>query len=329
MIKVEFTPTGWDTLYLALFDYDDDIRQWFGWLKSISSFKFQCSSKHGGYAKPASADIYISWDAFSIEEDWPPPAMAEIKIMDDDELIFAGSAMKAEYNRFGIRYVPRKPEIDVVVPAGTYTGTLVSVITTLCGLISRTLDSDLAENPSPAVNFTLDNSDTLAIDLLDEMCGWFCHAYKLTDTELILVDLKNILEDLSDDPYPISWDLDEDSFQDIEYRGDIPTSLIQSGDETLEGTYSNGEKYTLNKNFHDTSANIQTILEGIRGIMDLEYITISCKKDQANLRVLEKVRIYDETSLAFPITSIGIVTTVNYDQDNEMIEAELIGRVGI
>jgi len=321
MILVEFTPAGGSLYRLST----EDIAltyQWFGYITSIVSIKIQLPTRHGGYAEPSFSDIQISPELF--EEIGSYPEMAAVRIIETDTNevdgteIFSGTAVLSSYDRSGIGYSLRRPELSTEIASGTvYNSTLTSVAGTICTALGLTLDATLARSSSPAVLHTT-TSNQIAIDLLSSMCSSFCHGFEIVGTTLHLFDMLG-----TDEPF----ELTEFDVQPCSYRREPPYSLYRASDtETLAGSGANGDEEYSVTIYHTTSGNIQAALADIKTVMEQAIATIPFKAAQDKPRILDRVSLLDE-SLILPVTVSGIITSIIYNYDTLDVEVEVSGSV--
>jgi len=320
MILCEFTGVGQSMVRMST----DDIAltyQWFSYIRSIASIKIALPKKHGGYAKPDFSDIEISPEYFL--EIGAYPATAHVKLIDTEttdtagRIIYEGEAYLDSFDRGPGKYILTQPEMTATIAESTaYNDTLVNVLTTLCGptILNLTLDTTLARATSPAVLHTT-TSEQLAIDLLSDLCAWFCHAVKIEDGTLYLVDMLG------------TWtptETDEFRFQPSSYQRGKKYAVYKSGDETLAGT--GADEYDAGGPYHTTPANIQTALADIKTVMEMDTAIIRYRSDQNSFSMLDRITALDE-SLPVSVTSTGIITTMLHFADGEGVDIEVVGTV--
>ena len=320
MILVDFTPEGGQLQRLST-EYAALKYQWFGYITSMSTMKLALPSRHGGIARPEFARIAISPKLMADLGSYPKTAAVRIVETDDDEaggtVLYTGTASLDQYDRHGFSYTLKRPELPAIVASGTvYNNTLVNVASALCTAMGLTLDSSEARSPSPAVLHTT-TSERLAIDLLSEICRFFCHGGRIIGSTLYLFDMLG------------TWpaiDLTEFDIQPSEYRRDKPYSLIKSGDKSVPGAATNGEEYNAGTAYHTGSTNITTALNDINSILARDIATIRFISEQARPVILDRINLLDE-SLVLPVNVSGAITSIIYNYDTLSVEAEVSGSV--
>lgn len=321
MILCEFTPDGGTLQRIS----DEDIAldyQWFSYIKSMDSIKFQLPQVYGGYAGPSFSDIVLWPDAFT--NDWPPPDTATVKIVETDttfaagKVVFDGSAVVGEIEQTGIGLILKKPELDLTIPSGTnYNDTLLNIVNLFCGpgWLNCTVDSTRARAVSPAVLHTT-TSDMGALALLASICAWFSHGFYIQGSTLYLVDMK--------DTTMTPIELTEFDVQPCSYRKADPVLLVKCGDYSVDGSYDNGDEVDVGEGYHTTEANILVALGDIKTLLEMDIATIRFKTDQVKPGILDRIILYDE-SLLQPVTFVGIITSIIYNYDTLSVEAEVLG----
>ena len=320
MILCEFTPEGYPMQRLSLRDKPLTY-QWFGYIKSIASLKFQMSKKYGGYAKPTFSDISFIPTVF--EDAWPPPKKADIILLqtDTDEfggvLLFNGTAQRASYNRKEIKYNLRQPEFDVTVTTSTaYDDTLVDVATAISTSLGLSINTTLARVTSPDVLFTT-TKDTQAIDLLDDMCSFFSHGFKIIEGTLYLMDMLGT---------ETGTDLTEFDVLPCSYKDDKSISLVTSGEFSVAGSSPNGDEHNISTAYHTTQGNVETALTDIKTILERDLATVNAKISDTQPQILDRFTLFDESSIN-PLTTTARVTSIIYNYNSLNLQIEGHGAV--
>lgn len=318
MILVEFTPEGGSLHRISNKDLTLTY-PWDSYIVSLSSIKFSLKSVQGGYAKPTFSELKISPDFFE-NLTWPPASSADvvIKWTDTDEdsaiTVFDGKAAVSKYDRFSVSYTLTQPEFDLTLTEGTsYTNTLVNIITNRATSLGLTTDTTNSRSTSPAVSYTLE-ADTQAIDFMSLLCEFFTHGFKIEDDVLYLYDML-----LTTTPI----DLTEYEFLPSSYRKATPLALIAYNSRSAPGSSPNGKEIQLN--FRPCiAANAVDNLENIVTILEQDFADLKCMITDERPKILDTVSMYDESTIQ-PTSFTGIVTSVTYNFDSEVVKYEISG----
>lgn len=322
MILCEYTPSGGSLVRMALVDTPLTY-QWYGYLQSVSSVKLQLGNQWGGYAQPTFSTIEMTPEPFE-SGDWPPAKSASFKLMwtesDEDAAvtIFDGTALLSTYDREAVVYNLSSPEFDATVSDGTvFSGTLNSVMATLCGssYLNLTLDTTNARSTSPSVSFTL-SGDTQAIDLADDLCQFFCHAFYISNSTLYLIDM------LSSDT---ATELTEFDVQPCSYSVGELLSLVSSDNGSVSGSYSNGGTLEIATEYCSTT-NLTTNLTNIKTMAEKDVAEINMMMSDSTPQILDVITLFDE-STPQDTTATGRVTSIIYNFDDETVQLEAVGTV--
>jgi hypothetical protein len=320
MILMEFTPTGGSTYRISTEDRALTY-QWFGYISVFNSLKISLPFRHGGIARPEFSDITLSPSLIEEIGSIPTTAAVVIKETETDEAaavtIFDGTALLGDYDRNGFWYILYRPANEEKTTKTTaYNATLTSVATTLCTTMGLTIDTTYARSPSPAVLHTA-AKDQLLFDLLSDMLAFFSHGAVVFGTTLYIYDMLGTYT---------ATELDEFDFQPAKYRRDTGYSLFSNGDDvSIAGSFENGGEYSV-KEFHTTTANIQTALGNIKTIMEQDIAIVPFKQDAAKPGILSKISLTDESTV-LSLSFSGIVTSVIYNYDTLGVEIESSGTV--
>lgn len=318
MLLCEFTPDGGTLARISTEDIALDY-QWLSYITSLSSIKFQTTQKYGGYAKPSFSDMMLSPTLF--EDSWPPTKLATIKLIQTETTeaagvtIFSGTAQRTSFDRGGVNYILKQPEFDATIATATaYSGTLDTVIDTLCGsgLLDLTVDDTEERATMPTVSYTT-TADIQAIDLLDDMCAFFCHGFKIIEGTLYLYDL---LETIA----PVA--LDEFDIQPSSYRDEQPISLITQGDDSVFGSSPNGDEVSISTTYASGGINTEAALTNIKTMLESEIAVLNCKIDDDKPTILDCLTLTDESTVEDTTTAARVVSVIyNYDSLDMQIEA--------
>lgn len=326
MILCEFTPTGYSLQRIALRDIALEY-QWYSYIISFSSFRLSLPYDYGGYVEPEFTDLELSPEMFDGIS--PIPETSTVKLIEIDEtdpdatasngtVIFEGAGALSYYDRYSVKYTITKDTYEAEVASGTtFSGTLNSVMATLCGgsYLNVTLDTTKARETSPDVSFTV-SSDITAIDLASEMCAWFSHGFYITDGTLYLVDL---LLDTS-----VDYALDEFDVLPCSYSMNSPISLITCDTGSVTGSNSSGDTKSISTPYHTTTANIEAALTDILSILESPRAEIPIMMQPGGPGIMDIVTLTDESTVN-TITSKIRVTSVIYNFDDERYQIEGFG----
>ncbi len=324
MLLIEWTSEGGSLIRIST-DYIALDKQWYGYVDSLSSIKFQTTKKYGGYAKPSFSDLTLTPKMF--ESSWPPPKTAAVKLIQTETteaagiVIFDGTAQRANYDRYGVKYTLHQPEFDatLVEEASTeYTtgdgDTVASVIAELCGasILDLTYDGSEARASSPNVDYTI-TSDIQAIDFISELAAFFTHGFKIIEGTLYLYDM---LESTT----PIV--LTEFDVQPCSYKDGQPISLITCGDDSVAGPNPNGDEVSISTSYAATGGDTEDALGDIKTMLESDVAVIKAKIDDDKPTVLEYMELTDESTIGTTTTSARVMSVVyNYNTLDMQIEA--------
>jgi hypothetical protein len=319
---MEFTPTGGSTYRISTEDRALTY-QWFGYVQAFNSLKIALPTRHGGIAQPEFSDIIISPDLIAEIGSIPQTAAVTIKETDSDEAaavtIFDGTALLGDYDRNGFGYILYRPANEEKTTKTTsYNNTLTTIATSLCTTMGLTIDTTYARDPSPAVLHTAEK-DQLLFDLLSDMLAFFSHGAVVVGSTLYLYDMLGTYT---------ATDPDEFDFQPARYRKDTGYSLFSNGDAvSIAGSFENGGEYDV-KQFHTTTANIQTALGDIKTILEQDIAIVPFKQDATKPGILQKISLTDNSTV-LSVSFSGIVTSVIYNYETLGVEVEASGAVTV
>lgn len=316
MILVEWTPESGSLARLSTRDIALTY-QWYGYITSIASIKFSTSKVYGGYAKPTFSDITISPEYF--ENDWPPAKTADVKFTQTETteaagvILIDGTAQRKDYDRNGAKYVLRQPEFSATTTASTaYADTLDNIVDTLCTALGITVDHTEERAAPPAVSYTVPK-DIQAIDLLDDMCAYFTHAFKIVEGVLYLYDMLGSTT-------PVA--LTEFDVQPCSYKDGRAISLITGDVDSVTGSDANGDEVSISTIYATTGTNNTANLTNIKTLMEKQIATIKAKIDDDKPTILDNFTLLDESTVGDTNTSARVLSVIyNYDTLDMQIEA--------
>jgi len=324
--------------------------QWRSHINSLASIKFQTSTDYGGYAKPSFSDITLSPDLFA--DSWPPVKTAAIKLIltETNEaagvVLFDGTAQRRSYDRTGIKYILKHPEFtDTFAVAESYSGTLTAAIydlaTTRLGL---TIDTTGADTSSRAdgltVSFTA-GKDVQSIDVLDKLCAFYSHAFRISEGVFYLYDLlqsssgtANTLEDgigtyLEDGGSSVlqegsntAIELTEFDIMPSSYKDENPISLITSGADSVTGSDPNGDEVSIPTSYAAAGTNTEAAITNILTILEQQIAVIKAKVDNSQPKILEHLTLIDDSTIDTTTTAARVMSVIyNFDTLDMEIEA--------
>jgi hypothetical protein len=345
MILCEFTPAGGSLTRIALVDIALTY-QWRSHINSMSSVKFQTSRDYGGYAKPVFSDITLSPDLF--DGAWPPVKTADVKLIITETneaagvTLFEGTAQRREYDRTGIKYILKHPEFtDIFDAAASYSGTLTAAIldlaTTRLGL---TIDATgTSRTDGITVSFTA-AKDAQSIDVLDDLCAFYTHAFTIEGTTLYLYDLllavtvtsvplidgageylldnvTDMLEDVTDTGVIALTEFD---VMPSSYKDGNPISLITSGVYSVVGSDLNGDEVSISTSY--AGVNTEAALTNILTVLESQIAVIKAKVDDSQPKILDHLTLIDDSTINTTTTAARAMSVVyNFDTLDMEIEA--------
>jgi hypothetical protein len=279
------------------------------------------SEDYGGYAEPSFSELNISPDAF---DTWPPDGDATIKVMllDMDETdetkavtIFDGYGTPEQFDHEGVEFTLYSTGYTATIAEdATQTGTVLSLMTSYCSTLGLTLDSTHARSTSPAVSYT-PSSEELMIDVMDEMCAFFTHGFRIIDGTLYLFDMLTT-GDIAE--------VTEFSMQEATYGKAEPLIEVTCGDYSVSGSSTYGDDVSISTAYHTTGAAINAALTNIKTVLEKDVVEIESTTGQVSINVLDDFSVYDESTKA--ATSITAkAKSVLYNFDNDTVNIEGIG----
>lgn len=321
MILCEFTLDGESMVRISNIDTPLTY-QWYGFILEMTSVKFQLSSNYGGYAKPSFSDIKLSPEMFE-SGTWPPIKKAYVKIMwtetyeSEAVTIFEGTALLSSYDRSGVTYNLKQPEFSATVPASTViSGTLDSVITTLCGASYLDVDIDTtnSRSVSPDVSYTV-SSEVKAIDLANELCKFFTHAFLIKDSTLYLYDMTQ---------NSASVELTEFDVLPCTYKTGSLLASVSSENGFVDGSYPNSDTTIGLSTEYCSSGNVESNLTNIKTVSERDIASIDAMITDASPMILDVVELLDESTVQDTTSTARIISAL-YNFDDEKIQYEAIG----
>ncbi len=322
MILCEWTPSGGSLTRISTEDIALDF-QWYSYITSIASIKFQTTELFGGYAKPSFSDITLSPNLF--EGSWPPAKTAAVKLVQTETteaagtILFDGTAHRTGFDRTGVNYELKQPEFDATIAESTaYSGTLASVVDTLCGsgILDLTVDHTEERATTPTVAYTT-SKDVQAIDLLAEMCAFFTHAFKIVEGTLYLYDMLSTTTPTA---------LTEFDILPSSYTDDEPISLITQDDDSVAGSNPNGDEVKITESYASAGTNTEAALTNIKTVLESEIAVIDAKIDADKPTILDCLTLTDESTIGDTTTS-GRAMSVIYNFDSLDMQIEARGSV--
>lgn len=278
---------------------------------------------HGGLAQMSFGSI--SFNAELFRTDWPPPVSCPIGLYYTDtteaarEMLFAGTAHLASYDRTEIKYDLYMASYDETIAAATaYNNTLNSVITTILTTIPEitTVNTTYARTTSPNVTHTTSGVQ-LAIDLASSIAAFYSHLIYIVGATAYLVDMKrdNGSRTLTEFRY----------YSMAKYSYNAPISLLTceySGTQyQVASSYSYGSQESISP-YHATEANIEAALTDILAIVHAPRITFDMPMIAGNFPKLgEKITIPD-TSNVEDLSSWIRARKLSFDFMNDSITIE-------
>jgi hypothetical protein len=294
--------------------------KWRHYIWSLSSLKLSLSGEIGGLVEPSFSDITLSPEAF--DNAWPPPpanglVIKQASTVESDAVqLFSGVAHVDEIEREGISCILYPPDNDVTLVKGaSYSGTLVSVATTLAAALGLTVDSTDARSPSPAISHTL-TADSSCRELLGRMLEYTAHAGREVDGVLRIVDMKSF-------PDPILLKTYTAFVMPSRYNARRAVSSVKAGNVSVSGIYGYGDDRSVTA-YHTTESVVKTELNNVLYVAYLARAEIDMVIDGICPTILDVIRFTD-TSLHKPATFAGRVIDVIYNFDDQVMNLTCIG----
>lgn len=236
---------------------------WAKRIVSIDPIVRQVSTTHGGYCALGYGSIQLSPELF--ENDFPPPIECDItlKFTESTEAaavtLFTGVAHLSLWDREVFVYELWRDDYSTVIAdstAFTSSDTLLTVFTWACNAarLNLTLNSTLAESPSPDIYYTT-SGDELLISFLDKLAAAHGHIFYISGSTLYLIDCN---EDNGSRTLA-RWE------RQPSYMQEAPITMAKTTNYYQTSSYGYGAEITVLE-YDNTQATIETYLSKILGI---------------------------------------------------------------
>ena len=282
---------------------------------------------YGGYFRADMGGYSLSPALFA--DDWPPPVSCAVSMAYSATTeaaavnFLTGTAHRAQFNRESIDYAIYSPQNSYVLPDSTaFDDTLVNALTWMVNAarMDLTLDSTLARNPSPTVDYTT-SGEQLGIDFLSDLTAFFSHMFYISGSTLYLLDMAadNGSRTLAENDYfaPVE--------SPVDYFNNVPCAIAKAGEYSQQSAHLYGDEIAETA-FETEQAKIEAALALI--------ITYQ-NKDRARLAIPfigdlpspgEKISWTDTSQVVS--TDMWIrARIIQYDFDNDQIIIEGEGAV--
>lgn len=294
---------------------------WHRRILSVDPISYGIYRPYGGHMKLDTGSMTFTPDLFG--DDWPPPISCPLTVKytstteEAAETILTANLHIEEITREQIVYgLYRNDYADVLADATAFTAvsqlnTLALVFGACCVVLGLTLDTTMARDPSPAVEWT-SSGEQLLIDFMDDIAAFYTHMFYISGTTLYLIDML--------DQDNGSRTVTEYQYFPLRYYWDPPIGIAKAGDFSAVSSYTYGVEEILTA-YHDTQANVETALADVVTVANRARAELPIPFAGNIPDPAEKVTFPDTSNVADLSTYIR-TRVITYDFDNEEVIVE-------